>query len=171
MATSRSQADYSGTPLARKLGIKEGHRVLLIGAPAGWVIPGLPEGVEVRQSPAPVADREAAVVVAFYRTAADLAPTAPGIARGLAPAAALWVAWPRRAGGHESDIDDHLLREILLPLGVVDVKGAAFDQDWSGLKFVWRRENRPSKGAHRRIPEDERAVRGRSRSAMDQRDR
>ena len=141
-SSSVTQADYSGTPLAKKLGVKQGHTVLLIGAPAAWVIPDLPEKVEERRSTEPIADPEAAVVVAFYRTAAEFVRAGPGIAQGLAPDAALWVAWPRRAAGHDSDISDHLLREVLLPLGVVDVKGAAFDHDWSGLKFVWRRENR-----------------------------
>ena len=57
----------------------------------------------------------------------------------------LWVAWPRRAGGHQSDLTDQVLREVLLPVGVVDVKVAALDGDWSGLKFVWRRANRESR--------------------------
>ena len=62
----------------------------------------------------------------------------------LAPTSALWIAWPRRAGGHRSDITDSLVRETLLPIGVVDVKVAALDEDWSGLKFVWRKDRRPS---------------------------
>jgi len=52
------------------------------------------------------------------------------------------VAWPRRAGGHRSDITDNLLREVLLPVGVVDIKVAALDEDWSGVRFVWRKANR-----------------------------
>ena len=60
----------------------------------------------------------------------------------LAPDAALWIAWPRRTGGHSSDISDSLVRGGLLSTGVVDVKVAALDDDWSGLKFVWRSENR-----------------------------
>jgi hypothetical protein len=58
------------------------------------------------------------------------------------PAGALWVAWPRRAAGHRSDITDNVVREHALPLGVVDVKVAAIDDDWSGLRLVWRTENR-----------------------------
>jgi hypothetical protein len=143
VAASPRPAGYSATPLARKLGIKEGHSVQLIGAPNAWRIPDLPDAVDVRRAEGPEVDPEALVVIAFYRSAAELTHTAPEIARGLAPAAALWVAWPRRAGGHHSDIGDQLLREVLLPVGVVDVKVAALDQHWSGLKFVWRRENRP----------------------------
>jgi hypothetical protein len=62
----------------------------------------------------------------------------------------LWVAWPRRAGGHTSDITDNIVRQIVLPLGLVDVKVAALDQDWSGLKFVWRKELRPQLGRQAR---------------------
>jgi hypothetical protein len=57
----------------------------------------------------------------------------------------LWLAWPRRAGGHESDITDNLVREAALPLGLVDVKVAALDHDWSSLRFVWRKELRPGR--------------------------
>jgi hypothetical protein len=140
---SRRQPDYSGTPLARKLGIKEGNRILLIGAPERWLIPDLPDGVEERRCAEAVMDPEAAVTIVFYRTAVELADTAPGLARAMASMAALWVAWPRRAGGHQSDIGDNLLREVLLSVGVVDVKVAALDHDWSGVKFVWRLKNRP----------------------------
>jgi hypothetical protein len=57
----------------------------------------------------------------------------------------LWLAWPRRAGGHESDITDNLVREAALPLGLVDVKVAALDHDWSSLRLVWRKELRPGR--------------------------
>lgn len=130
------------TPLARKLGVRDGHSVLLIDSPDGWRIPGLPDTVQVRRASGPE-EGGSEIVIAFYRTAAGLADTAPGIARRLAPTAALWIAWPRRAGGHRSDIGDRLLRELLLPIGVVDVKVAAMDADWSAAKFVWRLENRP----------------------------
>ena len=64
------------------------------------------------------------------------------LVESLPKSSALWVAWPRKAGGHVSDVEENLLREVLLPTGVVDVKVAALDVDWSGLKFVWRKENR-----------------------------
>ena len=66
----------------------------------------------------------------------------PACAPRIFPAGSRWVAWPRRAGGHQSDITENLLREHALPLGIVDTKVAAIDTDWSGLKFMWRRENR-----------------------------
>ena len=129
---------YSGTPLAKKLGIKPGHRVRLSGAPDGWEIPGLPEDCDLAAG----GPRGADVVVAFHREYARLVGEAPGLVEELADQAALWIAWPRRAAGHVSDITENALREIFLPLGVVDVKVAALGEDWSGLKFVRRRENR-----------------------------
>ena len=135
------QAGYSGTPLARKLGIKEGHRLLLIGAPPGWSVPDLPPAVAVRRRRAPRGE-PAEVIIAFFDSAARFREAGPGLAQQLGTDSALWVAWPRRAGGQQSDLTDQLLREVLLPVGVVDVKVAALDGDWSGLKFVWRRENR-----------------------------
>lgn len=131
MATS----GYSGTPLARKIGVKPGQRLALPHRPDGWDIPGLPDDVVVT-------DGDADVVVAFYHSRADLAVEAAGLTEALADHAMLWIAWPRRAAGHESDLTENLLREIFLPLGVVDVKVAALGEDWSGLKFVRRRENR-----------------------------
>lgn len=133
-------AGYSGTPLAKKLGIREGHRVVLVARPRGWDIQGLPAGVTVTDSVRGSAD----VVVAFVRSAAELRRRAPVLVRALAPAASLWIAWPRKAGGHVSDVTENLLREVFLPTGVVDVKVAALDEDWSGLKFMWRKENRPA---------------------------
>lgn len=129
-------AGYSGTPLAKKIGIKAGHRVRLHHAPEGWMIPGLPPDVELEFDGA---SGDADVSIAFYRTHAELAEQAPGLAADLPRGAMLWIAWPRKAGGHVSDIAENDLRELLLPVGVVDVKVAAFDNDWSGLKFLWRK--------------------------------
>jgi hypothetical protein len=136
------EAGYSKTPLAKKLGVKEGSTLVLVAAPARWSVPALPPGVTVHRRRALRAADSAAVVVAFFTEAARLAAAGPGIARELGTDSALWIAWPRRAGGHRSDITDQTLRDVLLPVGVVDVKVAAIDEDWSGLKFVRRRENR-----------------------------
>jgi hypothetical protein len=123
-----------GTPLDRKLGLKAGHLVALRHAPPGWTFPD----VELVEDDITGAD----VVLAFYRSAADLNDDVTTLASGLAVASSLWICWPRRAGGHRSDITDNVLRELLLPTGLVDVKVAALSTDWSGLKFVWRRELR-----------------------------
>ncbi|MFF3711287.1 DUF3052 domain-containing protein [Streptomyces phaeochromogenes] len=130
---------YSGTPLAKKIGIKAGQRVRLLHAPGeGWAIPGLPEGCEVAAGGPKGAD----VTLVFYREAAVLTAEGPGLVEALADSAMLWIAWPRKAAGHVSDITENGLRELFLPLGVVDVKVAALGDDWSGLKFVRRKENR-----------------------------
>lgn len=134
----------SATPMATKLGIKPGQVVDLMAAPRGWSIPDLPEGARIvrRTKVARAGGPAADVTVAFFHRAGELERRAAPAARSLASTSALWVAWPRRAGGHESDITDALVRATLLPIGVVDVKVAALDLDWSGLKFVWRLENR-----------------------------
>ncbi len=130
-------AGYSGTPLAKKLGIKPGARVALDQAPPGWAVPDLPEGV------VPAADTDPAdVIVAFFREAAELPERLPLLARRIFPAGGLWLAWPRKAGGHSSDITENILRDHALPPGIVDNKVAAIDDDWSGLRVVWRLEHR-----------------------------
>ena len=84
------------------------------------------------------------MIISFFSAAAELTPRLPELASRIHPEGALWVAWPRRAAGHESDITDVIVRESALPLGIVDVKVAAIDEDWSGLRFVWRKELRAS---------------------------
>jgi hypothetical protein len=71
----------------------------------------------------------------------------PLLAGRIVPGGAIWAAWPRRAGGHESDIREQDVRAVALPLGLVDVKVAALDEDWSGLRLVWRRERRQASEA------------------------
>ncbi|HEX3330627.1 MAG TPA: DUF3052 family protein [Gaiellales bacterium] len=132
-------AGYSQTPLARKLGIKPGASLALDEAPPGWAVPDLPDGVVT------AADGDAAdVIVAFFRESAELPDRLPALARRIFPAGALWLAWPRRAGGHDSNITENGLRDHALPLGIVDNKVAAIDEDWSGLRVVWRVEHRSS---------------------------
>ena len=130
-------AGYSGTPQLTKLGIRPGVRLDLVGVPDGWRFEGDPAGVE-HVGP----DGHADVIVAFCRSAADVELHVTALGERIRPAGALWLAWPRKAAGHVSDITENLLREVALPLGLVDTKVAAIDTDWSGLKLVWRRENR-----------------------------
>jgi len=122
---------------ARKLGLKPGQRVALDDPPPGWVFADPPGGLELTGE-AGAAD----LIVAFFARAADLGLRLPGLAERIFPDGAVWAAWPRRAGGHTSDITDNVVREYALPLGLVDVKVAAIDDDWSGLRLCWRRENR-----------------------------
>jgi hypothetical protein len=124
---------YSATPQARKLGIKPGSRVALVGA-EGWTLTDPPDIDKAGEGPADV-------IVAFVRTAAAL-DTIASLGKRIFPDGSLWIAWPRKAAGHVSDMTENAIREAALPLGLVDVKVAAIDDDWSGLKLVWRKERR-----------------------------
>ena len=130
-------AGYSAASQAHKLGLKPGHRVALDEPPAGWQLREPPDGLR-----GPDPDGAADVIVAFFRAGAEIPDRLPALARRIFPAGALWAAWPRRAAGHHSDITDNLVREHALGLGLVDVKVAAIDEDWSGLRLVWRARNR-----------------------------
>ena len=105
--------------------------------PPGWALTDPPDGLD---GPGP--GGEADVIVAFFTEAGEIGRQIDDLGRRIYPAGALWIAWPRRAAGHRSDITDNVIREIVLPLGLVDVKVAAIDEDWSGLRMVWRTENR-----------------------------
>jgi hypothetical protein len=129
-------ADYSGTPQLKKLGILPGVSWDLDAAPDGWSFETAPDAASR------AAGEAADVVVAFVRAAAELEPAIARLERRVFPAGALWIAWPRKAGGHLSDVSENDIRDTALARGLVDVKVAAIDQDWSGLKLVWRRENR-----------------------------
>lgn len=137
MCAVTNSAGYSGTPQLKKLGISAGVRLAVVGAPDGWAFESRPEGVEAVDEGAP-----ADVVLLFVRTPDDVRAGIPRLGESIRPAGALWVAWPRKAAGHASDVTENLLRDVALPLGLVDVKVAAIDTDWSGLKIVWRKELR-----------------------------
>jgi hypothetical protein len=140
-----SMAGYSGTPLPRKLGIREGSRLLVTGAPEDFetTLGDVPASAEF------VAAGEGGVDVAvlFVRDTAALRTQFAGLAASLQPAGGLWVAWPKRSSGVATDLDENLVREIGLAEGLVDNKVCAIDATWSGLKLVRRRElRRPSGG-------------------------
>jgi hypothetical protein len=130
-------AGFSGTPLPKKLGIVEGSSLALIGAPKG-VVDGLPPGVTVKRQARGSAD----VVVAFFTRRSDFERRIERLAQMIFPSGGLWVAWPKRASGLDTDMDDGVVREVALPLGLVDNKVCAIDETWSGLRVVWRRERR-----------------------------
>ncbi len=130
-------AGYSGRPQAGKLGLKPGQRVYLHHPPVGWALTDPPDDLAE-----PGADGQADVIIAFFTSAGDIGREIDDLGQRIYPAGALWIAWPRRAAGHRSDITDNVIREHVLPLGLVDVKVAAIDADWSGLRVVWRTENR-----------------------------
>jgi hypothetical protein len=134
-------AGYSGTPLPRKLGIKPGHRVLVLGAPDGFVeqtLGELPDGATVRRHAGATAD----VIVAFHDRRAELERAMPGLRELMDPAAGLWIAWPKRASGVPTDLTEDVVRELALGNRLVDNKVAAIDETWSGLRLVIRLRDR-----------------------------
>ena len=132
-------AGYSATPLPRKLGIGEGGTFALVDPPDGAaaLLDPLPDGASRVARPG-----AADVVVAFTTARETLARHVRELAPAIFPDRTLWVAWPKRASKVPTDITEDVVREIALPLGLVDVKVAAIDETWSGLKLVWRREHR-----------------------------
>jgi hypothetical protein len=132
-----STTGYSGTPLPKKLGIKPGHRLALLGAPDGFELE-LPDGVSVRRRAGGKAD----VILSFHVSRTELERRLPALRAMMQPAAGLWIAWPKRASKMETDITEDVLREIALPTGLVDNKVCAVDERWSGLRLVIRREHR-----------------------------
>lgn len=142
---------YSGTPLARKLGVKEGSTVVLFGAPPGFEadLEPLPDGADVRRDPvdqpAPCPNGGFDVALLFVTRRADLERRFPQAAAQLQPAGGLWVAWPKKASKVPTDLTEDVLREVVLPLGWVDNKVCAVTDVWSGLRFVLRLENRPAR--------------------------
>ena len=126
---------------ARKLGLKPGQRVSLDDPPPGWTLSDPPDGLVYVGGPGE-APSEADVIIAFFTRAEEIGAQLPALAERIYPDGAVWAAWPRRAGGHTSDITDNVVREHALAIGLVDVKVAAIDDDWSGLRLVWRAANR-----------------------------
>jgi hypothetical protein len=112
--------------------------VALVGAPAGWSAGPLPDGARLRRGLRGPAD----TVIAFLRRASELEKVLDRVVPTLGPEDALWLAWPRKAAGHASDLGDNVVRAAALETGLVDIKVAAIGDDWSGLRFVWRRELR-----------------------------
>jgi hypothetical protein len=133
-------AGYSGTPLAKKLGIRAGDTVALIGAPDGFEdeLEGLPDDVTLKRR----AGGKPQVVILFTTKATDLERRFPALAKSVWPDGSLWIAWPKKSSGVATDVDENRLRDIGLPHGLVDNKVCAVDDTWSGLRFVWRKENR-----------------------------
>ena len=140
MTMATTTPGYSGTPLARKLGIAAGGRVLAIDAPDGyrdWLAP-LPDGVRFEAALSAHVD----VVHVFASERAVLAARLGELRDRIAPAAAVWVSWPKKASRVPTDVTEDTLRELALPLGFVDVKVCAVSEVWSGLKLVIRKELR-----------------------------
>ena len=138
--TDRPTAGYSGTPLARKLGIRPGATVALIDEPDDFreLLEPLPDDVAFRTDLRSKPD----LVVAFFLARSRLHSRLPALARAIFPDGGLWLAWPKQASGVATDLGGNEVRELGLAAGIVDIKVAAIDQTWSGLRFAHRRENR-----------------------------
>ena len=129
-------AGYSGTPLAKKLGIKEGHRIAFASAPAGFqgLIGDLPGDVTVKSRAIGPLD----VIVFFTKSRAELERRLPALGRAMDPAAGLWIAWPKRSSGVATDMTEDVARGLGLANKLVDNKVCAIDETWSGLRLVIR---------------------------------
>jgi hypothetical protein len=133
-------AGYSDTPLAKKLGIKDGFKVYLVKAPAQYraLLAPLPARVRFVR----VANMSADLVHIFATDRSALARLLPILRKQLSPGAAIWVSWPKKSSKVPSDITEDTIREVALPLGFVDIKVCAVTEVWSGLKLVVRKELR-----------------------------
>ena len=136
-------AGYSRRSLVQKLGIKEGTRVIALGAPPNYqsLLQPLPSGATVHARLPASCD----FIHAFARRRTELAREFPRLADSLTDDGTLWISWPKRSGGMETDLNENLVRELGLTEGLVDVKVCAVDDAWSGLKFVRRLANRASR--------------------------
>jgi hypothetical protein len=132
-------AGYSGTPLAAKLGVRADSTVRLVDAPDDFEATlAAPDGAVVRRTGPYKAD----VVVVFVTTYAALAKRVPPLGTAVHPDGSLWVAWPKKSSGVPTDVTEDSIREVALPLGLVDNKVCAVTDLWSGLRLVWRKERR-----------------------------
>lgn len=136
----RKAAGYSGTPLAKKLGIGTGHRVWVAQAPPAYrtLVAPLPDGVTFAAQPSSMVD----MAHVFTPDRDELTKTLRMLRATLKPDAAIWVSWPKKTSKVPSDVTEDVIREVALPMGLVDVKVCAVDETWSGLKLVVRRERR-----------------------------
>lgn len=132
-------AGYSGTPLAQKLGIKAGMRLRAVGAPAGYakLLAPLPDGARISDGAA-----AADVVHHFATRRSELAKALRAYRGKLDESTPVWVSWPKKSAGVDTDITEDVIRAVALPLGYVDVKVCAVSEVWSGLKLVVRKELR-----------------------------
>lgn len=133
-------AGYSSTPLAKKLGIKEQAKLVVVAAPKGYraLLEPLPTSVRFSST----VDRTTDVVHIFSTKKSELSSALATYRKKLDPQAIVWVSWPKKSAKLPTEITEDVVREVALPLGFVDVKVCAIDETWSGLKLVVRKELR-----------------------------
>jgi hypothetical protein len=137
VSATSTPAGYSGTPLPQKLGIKPDHLLFLDGQPAECDLGDLPAATVVRRLP-----RRADVTLTWHTSMAGLEKRLPVLFERTSTAGMVWVCWPKKASKVPTDVDENKVRALGLELGFVDVKVAAIDATWSGLKFVRRLKDR-----------------------------
>ncbi len=135
-----ADAGYSGTPLPKKLGIAAGQRVAALNPPRDYrdIVAPWPEAAQLTAK----ADAHTDLVHLFVTQRSVLADEAQRLRQLLGPGAVLWISWPKKAAKMPTDITEDVIREVVLPMGWVDVKVCAVDATWSGLKLVVRKELR-----------------------------
>ena len=133
-------AGYSGTPLFKKLGIKDGYTVYVKNPPANYekLLAGMPDNVQFLESPTSKAD----LIHIFCRNYAEFADDLNKLRHSIKENGSIWVSWYKKASKIPTDITEDLIRNFALEIGLVDVKVCAVDEIWSGLKIVIRKENR-----------------------------
>jgi hypothetical protein len=133
-------AGYSGTPLAQKLGIKAGQKVVSLNSPVAYrkLLSPLPEKVSFSTAPVP----GETFIHLFASSRKTLEKELRRLRKLIADTGVLWVSWPKKSSGVATDLTEDVIRDVALPLGFVDVKVCAVDETWSGLKLMIRRENR-----------------------------
>lgn len=136
-ASPSAAVGYSGKPLIAKLGLKEGAKAIVIRPPANYA--RLTDGAAIGQRTAAPAAGEFDFIHLFVRTAAELAVKLPKLQPRLADGGMLWVSWPRKSSKLFVDLTEDGIRAVCLPMGLVDVKVCAVDEDWSGLKLMRRK--------------------------------
>ena len=133
-------AGYSGTPLVKKLGIAEGTAVVVMNPPPNYatLLGALPDGAAVVRS----GRGEPAFVHLFVRSAAELLAALTRLRKQIRSDGVIWVSWPKKSSKVPTDVTEDVIREIALPMGLVDIKVCAVDETWSGLKLMIRKSER-----------------------------
>ncbi len=131
---SKPSAGYSGTPLAKKLGLKPGGRIRVIDAPRPYLdlVAPAPEGLILIEESQSKKDG----IHIFVRQAKRLAGSLAALKQEILPNGAIWASWPKKSAKLASDLDENLVRDAALAVGLVDIKVCAVDETWSGLKLV-----------------------------------
>ena len=134
---------HSKTPLPTKLGVREDSTLVLLNAPPTFNLE-IPSNVEVRRR----AQGRADVVVAFFSRSKILERKIEVLGRMVFPTGGLWIAWPKKSSGVSTDMSDHVVRDIALPLGLVDNKVCSIDETWTSMRVVWRLDRRTTSDAN-----------------------